>query len=152
MIELGILIGLLILGYIAGSWAERNHYRSIEAREAVLIGLPCVTFKGDPHPERPVEYSELVLGSVVISVDYFKRFLAMLRNIIGGRVSSYESLVDRGRREALLRMKQMAPDADLILNTRVETSAISKTSRRKNKAVGCIEVVAYGTAVKYAVR
>ena len=44
----------------------------------------------------------------MVSVDYFKRFLAGLRMIFGGRVSSYESLLDRARREALLRMRLQA--------------------------------------------
>ena len=38
----------------------------------------------------------------------FKRFLANLRRLIGGRVKSYESILDRARREALLRMKTEA--------------------------------------------
>ena len=63
----------------------------------------------------------------------------------GGKVKSYESLIDRARREALLRMKEEAPDASMIINVRIETSTIGKTSR--NKTVGCLEAVAYGTAL-----
>jgi uncharacterized protein YbjQ (UPF0145 family) len=47
-----------------------------------------------------------VSGSVVVSVDYFKRFLAGLRTLVGGRVTSYETLLDRARREAILRCKE----------------------------------------------
>ena len=36
------------------------------------------------------------MGNVVVSVDYFKRFVAHLRMIFGGRVHTYESLLDRG--------------------------------------------------------
>jgi uncharacterized protein YbjQ (UPF0145 family) len=81
----------------------------------------------------------------VISVDYFKRLLAGLRNIFGGRVKSYESLIDRARREALLRMKAMAGDATVIVNVRIETATIGRQSRRKSTA--CLEAVAYGTAL-----
>jgi len=55
-------------------------------------------------------------------------------------------LIDRGRREALLRMKEWAPDADVFLNCRLETASISKG---EGKAIGCVEVIAYATAVKY---
>ena len=74
----------------------------------------------------------MVCGSAVISIDYFKRILAGLRNIFGGTVKSYETLIDRARREALLRMKEKADDATMIINVRIETSTIGKTKRNKN--------------------
>jgi uncharacterized protein YbjQ (UPF0145 family) len=83
----------------------------------------------------------------VISVDYFKRFLASLRNIFGGRISSYETLVDRARREAILRMKASCPGATQIINVRLETSSLSKNTRKGS--IGSIEVFAYGTAITY---
>jgi len=67
-----------------------------------------------------------------------------LINIFGGRVSSYESLLDRGRREAILRMKESAKGASEIVNVRIETSSISKND---NRGIGSIEVYAYGTAI-----
>ena len=90
---------------------------------------------------------ELVTGEVVVSIDYFKRFLASLRNIFGGEVKSYASLLDRGRREAILRMKEQCRDADLIMNLRVETSSVSQGGKKK---MGSVEVIAYGTAVRLA--
>ena len=87
----------------------------------------------------------------MISVDYFKRFLAGLRNIFGGEVRSYCSLLDRGRREAILRMKELWPEADLIVNARVETSSISKGAQnRQGGSIGSTEVLAYGTAIRFA--
>ena len=85
-------------------------------------------------------------GNVVVSVDYFKRFLAGLRALVGGRIRSYESLVDRARREAILRMKEQAMERGAIVVTavRIETSSISKG---QGQAIGSIEVLAYGTAI-----
>ena len=84
---------------------------------------------------------------MVISVDYFKRFLMNFRRIFGGEIKSYSPLLDRGRREALLRMKESHPHADLYLNCRLETSAISNG---KGKTTGCVEILAYCTAIKFA--
>jgi len=86
------------------------------------------------------------MGSVVISVDYFKRLLAALRNFFGGRVKSYETLLDRARREAILRMQQEAKElgANVVINIKLETASISKG--RKN-AIGSVEILAYGTAM-----
>jgi hypothetical protein len=104
MIDLIIFLTLLALGYGAGTWAEKRHYRAIAQREEASIKLPAVTLKSVAVPENKIRASRLVVGSAVISVDYFKRILAGLRNIFGGKVKSYESLVDRARREAVLRM------------------------------------------------
>jgi uncharacterized protein YbjQ (UPF0145 family) len=141
-----ILLALIAIGYIMGTAAERGHYRSIEKREAQTADLPVLNI-GKMIEERPIEGSRLVTGSVVISIDYFKRIVAQLINIVGGKVISYESLVDRARREAILRMKEQAGGADYIMNLRVETSTIGNSANQKN-GVGSVEVVAYGTAVK----
>jgi uncharacterized protein YbjQ (UPF0145 family) len=145
MVNLIIFLFLLALGYGAGTWAEKRHYRSIADREQATVNLPAVTLKSVDVPAHKVRSARLVHGSVVISVDYFKRMLAGLRNIFGGRVKSYESLIDRARREAMLRMKAMAGDATVIVNVRIETSTVGRQSRRKSTA--CLEAVAYGTAL-----
>lgn len=145
MYYLIILITLLALGYGFGRYAEKKHYKSIRLREMKLRNIPAIASRippyGDPHFN-----SQLVTGSVVISVDYFKRFIAGLRNLVGGRVTSYESLVDRARREAILRMKEEAKklNAEMVFNIKLETASIHKG--RKN-AIGSVEVLAYGTAL-----
>ena len=140
-----VVILLLILAFFTGSIAERRHYKSIRRREDALGDLVVIVAKTLP-PMEPAPATTLVRGSVVVSVDYFKRFLARLRMIFGGRIHTYESLLDRARREAILRMQEQARElgASMIFNMRFETSSISKG--RKN-AVGTVEVLAYGTAV-----
>ena len=145
MFDLIILITLIALGYFAGSRAEKKHYRSINEREEAFLYMPAVTVKNISN-QGEIEQAKLVTGSVVISVDYFKRILAGLRAIVGGRVKSYETLLDRARREAVLRMKEKVRSADMIVNLRIETSSISKG--RRQKSVGTIEALAYGTAIR----
>jgi uncharacterized protein YbjQ (UPF0145 family) len=147
MIDLILLLTLLALGYGFGSYAESRHYKSIIARENDLRHIPAVTSRFPPVNNS--KDATLVSGSVVVSVDYFKRFIATLRNLVGGRVTSYESLVDRARREAVLRMKNEAAllNADIIFNVKLETSSIHKG---KGNNIGSVEVLAYGTALKTA--
>lgn len=146
-LDLVLFLLLVGLGYGAGTWAEKKHYRSIQQREKELLKMAVVTAEGSFPPGR-VANAVLVSGSVVVSIDYFKRLLAILRNIFGGRVKSYESLVDRARREAILRMKEQAREhgAGMVINMRLETSTIGK-SANKNKRVGSVEAIAYGTAI-----
>ncbi len=133
---------MITIGYFAGRYAERRHFASIHEREARFLNLPAVPIK-QWDTDRKVAEARLVTGTVVISADYFKRLLAGLRNIVGGRMRSYESLLDRARREALLRMKESCPDAHIIVNLRFETSA------NRQDGVSAVELVVYGTAIKY---
>lgn len=142
--ELIIFLTLLILGYSFGQWAEKKHYRSIISREKTLNRIPAVASRYPPAGQQ--HQQALVMGSTVISVDYFKRFIATLRNLFGGQVTSYESLIDRARRESLLRMKEQADsmNAEMVFNIKYETASISKGRRN---TIGSIEVLAYGTAL-----
>ncbi len=137
---------LLILGFVVGKQKESKHYADIRKRERETVHVPVISFDYLPE-DRPVKEVQLVIGSVVVSIDYYKRFLAGLRHFFGGEIASYSSLVDRARREAVLRMKESFPKADLYLNLRVETSSISKGAK---KAIGSVEALAYATAVVYA--
>ena len=93
-LDLLFFLGLASVGYTAGTYAERKHYASIKQRERERLNYPVITAEAYFNEGR-VRNSFLVSGSVVVSIDYFKRLLAILRNIFGGRVKSYESLVDR---------------------------------------------------------
>ncbi len=143
--DLIIFLLFMATGYGVGSFLERKHYASIEQREIALLELPSVTIRYGFDPTM-VASAELVQGNAVISVDYFKRILAALRNIFGGSIRSYETLIDRARREAILRMKESAPEeTGMIVNVRIETSTIGKNSHKKS--VSCVEAIAYGTAL-----
>ena len=144
--NLGIPLLVIVIALITGSVVERRHYRSIDHRERRLGHIALINGKHYPD-DHPIVKARFVEGAVVISYDYFKRFLAGLRQIFGGEVKAYVSLLDRGRREAMLRMKESCPDADLIVNFRVETSSVSKG--RRKRSIGSVEVIAYGTAIWY---
>lgn len=134
------LIVLVAVGYFVGSHIEKKHYKSIQQREKQLLCCPVVG--GDNFLEnKPVINTKLVYGNAVISTDYFKLLVGNLLNLFGGEVSVFESLLDRARREAVLRMKEQAPRADIILNLKLETCTIAG----KNS----VEALAYGTAVYY---
>jgi len=139
---------LLLFAFLTGEMIERRHYKDIRSREQRWKGFPTVTFKRIPSGWH-VEGSEMVYGNVVISVDHFKRFLAGLRGIFGGRIKSYESLMDRARREALLRLKQDAMDKGFhaIVNVRLETTRMAN-ARQNGRGTAGVEVLAYGTGLK----
>ena len=152
LIQIFLPIVLVIVAYFTGTKVEAEHYKSITEREKRFLNLPALTmeFKSlfkDAESIQQIERAELVDGSVVISVDYFKHFVASLKNFFGGALNSYESLLDRARREAILRMKEKAPNSDMIINLKLETSSIGKEGGSSGKGVLTVEVLAYGTAI-----
>ena len=150
MIDLIILLSLLLLGYVFGSYREKRHYKSIFAREETYKDILLFDTKVIPSElGANVVGGEIVQGHVVVSVDYFKRFVAGLRKLFGGNLKSYETLLDRGRREAVLRMKEQAQEkgANMIFNVKFETASISKGAKQ---SIGSVEVFAYGSAIQTA--
>ena len=137
---------LILLAMFTGTLLEKAHFKRIHEREAFLKKIPALSTRQIPA-EHKIAKSALIMGDVVISIDYFKRFLASLRNIFGGEVKSYGSLLDRGRREAVIRMKEQGAGADLIVNLRIETSSVSQGGQKK---MGSVEILAFGTALWYA--
>lgn len=121
--------------------AERRHLKSIIKRELQFNSLPAIASR---YPPKEGNHDQiLVTGNVVVASDYFKSFTAGLINLFGGRVRPFESLLDRARREAMLRMKKQAQamGAEFVFNVKYETARI-----QQNRA-GAIEVFTYGTAL-----
>ena len=147
LVQIGIAVFLIALGFFVGKVRERRHFRSLLEREEQYGHIVVTNLKRVPAGVSP-RGAFLCMGSVVIASDYFKTFGAALKNLIGGRLRTFETLLERGRREAVLRMLAEADHqgATLVLNVRLETSAIARGGRKGN-AVGAVEVLAYGTAV-----
>jgi uncharacterized protein YbjQ (UPF0145 family) len=148
--ELVLVLVMLVVTYATGSWLERKHFASIRAREQQMANVIASTLSTVPG-DGAVARAEMVAGNVVVSLDYFKRFLAGLRGLIGGRIKAYEPLLDRARREALLRMREDAlrRGYDMVINVRIETSRLANAGS-DGKGTAGVEVLAFGTAIKLA--
>lgn len=149
-VNIGLPVLTLLVAYFIGAVIERRHFRSIRKREDALHGFPVVSF--DTMPEDwSAASAQMVTGSIVISLDYFKRVIAGLRGLVGGRIKTYEPLLERARREALLRMAESAREQgyDAVFNVRLETSRLANSTRDGNGTAG-VEMLAFGTAVKFA--
>lgn len=142
LINLGLPLTLLVIGYVVGRLLEKQHYASIRQREQALRTVVALNTRYVPEGVDAVG-AIAVSGGVVVSSDYFKTFVAGFRNLVGGRFRGYESLLERARREALLRMKQQAKDSGsrLIIGVRFHTTRVAGAQ------TPAVEVLAYGTAI-----
>ena len=145
MYELIIFLVLMSLGYFIGSHREKKHYESIIRREKLFSDVMVFSAKEVPQA-LSARGGDLVVGHSVISVDYFKKYVAGLRMLFGGRLKVFESLLDRSRREAVLRMKEQAKQlgSNMVFNIKFETSSVSKG---KKNNIGSVEVFVYGSAI-----
>ncbi|MEO1596331.1 MAG: heavy metal-binding domain-containing protein [Pseudomonadota bacterium] len=146
LINIGVPLSILVIAYLTGTILERRHFSDIRDREARMQRFPTTTFETIPD-DWEVADCELLAESVVVSLDYFKRVIAGLRAIVGGRITTYEPLLDRARREAVLRVteKAKAEGFDAVINLRLETSRMANSET--GQGIGGIEILAFGTAL-----
>ena len=142
LFNLALPVALLAVGYFVGRVLERRHYASIRQRERELLSVVALSTRYIPEGVH-ASGASLVSGSVVVSSDYFKTFVAGFRNLIGGRFRGYESLLDRARREALLRLKLQAREAgsSLVIGVRFHSTKVAGSTTPS------VEIMAYGTAL-----
>lgn len=147
--DLLLLIFILGFTYMTGSIIEKNHFKKIKKREIALIRKPVINFGSTNWKikNKKILKTELVTGEVVISGDYFKNFAASLKNFFGGRLTTFESIMDRARREAILRMREKAVGANCIVNTKIESVMLNDINT--NQTVPQCAIIAYGTAITY---
>ena len=145
---LQFIIPLSLVGvcFLIGKGIELHHFKKLAQREQELSGIIVTNLK-----TVPLQYANahpiLVMGSAVIATDYFKVFAAGLRTLFGGEMKSYVTLMERARREAMVRLLEQAAEqgASAVWNIRYETST---THGQQRKKPGGVEVLAYGTALR----
>jgi len=136
------VVSVGVIGWLIATWLERRHFKSLGEREISLQDISVNTAKRISSCEP--EGVTLLIGSVVVAHDYFRTLIIFLRRLIGGNIKPYEKLVERGRREALIRLKEEAElrGIDKVINIRFTTNAVT------GRFLHAIEMVAYGTGVR----
>jgi uncharacterized protein YbjQ (UPF0145 family) len=141
-----ILVTFYVLSYII----ETSHLQDLEARETFYRDKVEVNNLRRLPLDLKVKEAFLCVGNIVIGANYYDRFSASLKQIIGGHLKGFERIVERGYREASLRMIEEAyrQGARLIVNVRFETSCLGRTDRKGETRASMLEVLVYGTAIK----
>lgn len=91
--------------------------------------------------EEITEALGIVKGQIVQSKNIGRDFMAGMKTIVGGEITSYTEMISTARQMATKRMVDEAESlgADAIINIRYGSSAVMN---------GAAEIIAYGTAVK----
>ena len=96
----------------------------------------------DHVPGREIEALGIVKGTIVQSKNFGKDFMAGMKTLVGGEITSYTEMLNEARQIAVKRMVDEAEalGADAVVNIRYGSSAVMQ---------GAAEVIAYGTAVRF---
>ena len=142
LINYAPFILLFAAGWFFGSRHERQHLAQLSIAEQELSHIMVSSERLYVPKIVANTEGELVLGSVVIAQDYFKMIIARVLSIFGKNLTTDETLLDRARREALVRMRTeaQAKGYNHIYGLRLEVSNI-------NQLGSMVEAIAYGTAV-----
>lgn len=126
---------LFFVGWYFGTRAERQHLLSLDIQEAKYRHITLSNERLHTPDGSPV----FVVGNVVIAQDRFKLVMADLLSLVGKNLTVYESLLERARREAVVRIKAQADKAGChaIYGLRFEMCEID----------GGVEVLAYGVGL-----
>lgn len=91
--------------------------------------------------EEITEALGIVKGQIVQSKNIGRDFMAGMKTIVGGEISSYTEMISLARKMASKRMVDEAESlgADAVINVRYGSSSVMN---------GAAEIIAYGTAVK----
>ena len=95
----------------------------------------------DYIPGAELEALGMVRGAVVQSKNFGRDFMAGMKTLVGGEITSYTEMLNEARAIATKRMVDEAEGmgADAVINVRYGSAAVMQ---------GAAEVIAYGTAVK----
>ena len=94
------------------------------------------------NPGREFEPLDLVKGTVVYSKNLGRDFMAGMKGLVGGEITSYTEMLNEARQIATKRMVDAAEalGADAVVGVRYASSSVMQ---------GAAEVVVYGTAVRF---
>lgn len=95
----------------------------------------------DHIPGCEIEALGIVKGTIVHSKNFGRDFMAAMKTLVGGEITSYTEMLNEARAIATKRMVDEAVqmEADAIINVRYGSSSVMG---------GAAEVIAYGTAIR----
>jgi len=139
---------LLILGFVAGTFAEKSHFKRLDAREAVNMQTLQTQSKLFLSPTAGGKTPMMIHSETVVASDYFKNFLSGFRKFFGGEMKSYNSLMERARRESLAKLIEQAREMgyNAVCNVRLEPADVSGAIHNSKKKSVMVCIIATATA------
>ncbi|MEC7989610.1 MAG: heavy metal-binding domain-containing protein [Candidatus Thermoplasmatota archaeon] len=158
----GLLIGLFftvlslsfpLISWAMGRWYQGRLFEALDANEkahgTVLQSdrFTSTTMKMD---NMAATSATLLHISICVGPSVGQVVLMWFKGLFGGRLQSYDAVLDYGRREALYRLKQQADQLGCtsMQNIRLETSVVSFAKNNNDSRRSSVEFLAFATGIR----
>lgn len=149
----GTFAFFMMLGFFVGGANERRHFSDLRKREDLLRDMLQTQIKTFPFAAPSHLPPQMIVAEVVIASDYLKTFLSGLRKFFGGEMKSYQTMLVRARREAILRVLEQARSLgyNAICNLRLDSADIGGQAQSNRRGSAMASVIASATAYTAAI-
>jgi uncharacterized protein YbjQ (UPF0145 family) len=156
----GLIIAAIVAACTIGPWLlsifatmvyqPRKKKVLLERESASAVTGDSLTNLSKPFGGREIREFKVMMASVVMSPSWVQMWIGGFMSIFGGQINVYTKVIDWARREAKQRLREKVAEAgfDSVINLRIETTVMSRTSGGKDRTSG-VEILVYGTAIKY---
>ncbi len=155
---LGITFGIVIpvafplTSWVLGRWYQGRLIAALDVKEkqqGKLMQNESVLSTSSRITNFSAPSSTLLHVSICVGPSMGQIFFMWVKSIFGGRLHSYDVILDYGRREVLQRLHEQAKSLDCssMINIRIETSTVSFAKNQNNKT-SSVEFLAFATGLR----
>jgi uncharacterized protein YbjQ (UPF0145 family) len=143
----GFPVLLLLFAWGVGAWMATRHEADLAEREPTVAHLQVHNTGRLEDAVAGPNPPAMVASEVTLGVDHFRGFLGQWKNLFGGQVRSYQMVLDRARREVMMRLLEQAHSLgyNAVANVRIDFVDISGSALTRRKAAD-VSVLATATA------
>jgi uncharacterized protein YbjQ (UPF0145 family) len=149
-----VLVPLLFptASWALGRWYQNRLMATLEENEKLqgaLLQSEHHLSTSSPLSALTASSSTLLHVSLCVGPSMGQIFFMWVKSLFGGRLLSYDAVLDYGRREVLLRLSQqaLAQGCTSMVNIRIETSTVSFV-KNKNGKTSSVEFLAFATGLR----
>lgn len=146
-------VSIPLISWLLGRWYQGRLMQALESDEKQQGGL----LQSEKHlstsssmTSMTAESSTLLHVSICVGPSWGQIFFMWVKSLFGGRLESYDVVLDYGRREVLLRLNQQAKamGCSSIVNIRIETSTVSFAKNNNSSKTSSVEFLAFATGLR----
>ena len=152
-IQIVTTIVLPTLSWAIGNWYQNRLMNALlenEKRGGKMLQSDMHLSTSSPMTSMSADSSTLLHVSICVGPSWGQIFFMWFKSLFGGRLHSYDVVLDYGRREVLLRLNQQAKalGCSSMVNIRIETSTVSFARNNNSSKTSSVEFLAFATGLR----
>mgnify|MGYP001223377226 CR=1 FL=1 len=148
--------GPYLLSAVVGTFHQRGLQNRLDICKQVTLSIlpidPIHSLSRPANVNRPIQGSGLVMANLSISPSWWQMFVVSIHSLFGGNINTLDNVIRWGREEVIQRLREEAQKQgwDEVINVRLETAVIRKSSNASNRndRGAAMEYLIYGTGVR----